>query len=192
MKTAVRQCVAVKVAQTPAEIAAVQDMMHALVDWLFVRHHAYRDLVARYFDPDEFERELSDLPGIYGAPAGTLLIATVDREFAGCVGLRALDTDSCEMKRMFVDPKFHGQGVGLALATHLIHQARELGYARMYLDTGPEQIEARGLYQKLGFQPIKPYCDVSDEMADWLTFMALKLGPQRKDHGFLNIQNRAE
>ena len=178
MKTAVKQSVAVRTAKTPAEIAAVQDMMRALVDWLFVRHHAYHDLVARYFDPDDFERELSDLPSMYGAPSGALLIATVDQEFAGCVGLRALDTDSCEMKRMFVDPKFHGQGVGHVLATHLTHRARDLGYARMYLDTGPEQIEARGLYQKLGFQPIKPYYDVSDEMADWLTFMVLQLDTQ--------------
>ncbi|MFA3919891.1 GNAT family N-acetyltransferase [Ruegeria hyattellae] len=94
------------------------------------------------------------------------------------MGLRAIDTDACEMKRMFVDPKFHGQDVGLALATHLTHRARELGYARMYLDTGPEQIEVRGLYQRLGFQPIKPYYDVSDEMADWLTFMVLQFDTQ--------------
>lgn len=178
MKTAALQRVAVKTAQTPAEIAAIQNMMRALVDWLFVRHHAYRDLVARYFDPIEFERELSDLHRIYGAPTGTLLIATIDKEFVGCVGLRALDTEYCEMKRMFVVPKFHGQGVGQALATHLTHRAREFGYSRMYLDTGPEQIEARGLYQKLGFKPIKPYYDVSEEMADWLTFMVLQLDPQ--------------
>ncbi|SDX85034.1 Ribosomal protein S18 acetylase RimI [Ruegeria halocynthiae] len=178
MISLVKQRVTVKTAETPAEIGAVQDMMRALVDWLFVRHHTYHDLVARYFDPDEFESELSDLPGIYGAPAGTLLIASVDLKFAGCVGLREIDKDACEMKRMFVDPKFHGQGVGQVLATHLIHHARELGYARMYLDTGPEQFEACGLYQKLGFQPIKPYYNVSDEMADWLTFMVLQLDPQ--------------
>ncbi|WP_299669848.1 GNAT family N-acetyltransferase [uncultured Ruegeria sp.] len=134
--------------------------------------------MARYIDPEEFEGELSDLPGMYEAPAGTFLIATVDQKCAGCVGLRALDTDACEMKRMFVDPKFHGRGVGQALAMHLTHRARELGYARMYLDIGPEQIKARGLYQRLGFQPIRPYYDVSVEMADGQTFMVLQLDPQ--------------
>ncbi|MFA3919890.1 hypothetical protein [Ruegeria hyattellae] len=78
MISVVKQRVTVKTAETPAEIAAVQDMMRALVDWLFVRHHAYHDLVASYFDPDEFERKLSDLPGMYGALAGTLLITSVD------------------------------------------------------------------------------------------------------------------
>lgn len=176
MKTIRGQSVVVRAAQTSAEIAAVRDLMRALVDWLFIRHHAYRDLVARYFDPDEFEQELSELPGVFGPPTGVLLIAIADQEFVGCVGLRALDTASCEMKRMYVDPRFHGQGVGEALANHLIQHARNLGYSRMCLDTGPKQFEARGLYQKLNFQPIKPYYEVSDEMADWLTFLARDLG----------------
>lgn len=175
MKPIRKQSVVVRTAQSQAEIAAVQDMMRALVDWLFIRHHAYHDLVARYFDPNEFEQELSGLPGAFSQPTGALLIATVDQESAGCVGLRALDSTSCEMKRMYVDPRFHGLGVGEALANHLIQRARNLGYARMCLDTGPKQFEARGLYQKLNFRPIKPYYEVSDEMADWLTFMARDL-----------------
>ncbi|WP_299669850.1 hypothetical protein [uncultured Ruegeria sp.] len=40
MKSAIEQRMAVRTAETPTEIAAVQNKMRALVDWLFVRHHA--------------------------------------------------------------------------------------------------------------------------------------------------------
>ena len=38
-----------------------------------------------------FDRELAGLPGSYAPPAGRLLLATVDSQAAGCVGLHPLD-----------------------------------------------------------------------------------------------------
>ena len=162
-------------AQTPAEVAAVASLMRDMVDWLFVRHHAYRDLVSRYFDPVEFSRELNALPGCFSSPHGMLLIAKVEQQAVGCVGLRRLDHTACEMKRMFVNPRFHGKGAGRALANRLIQGARDLGYDRMRLDTGPKQVEARSLYENLGFREIAPYYEVTCEMEDWLTFMEVDL-----------------
>ncbi len=55
-----------------------------------------------------FEQELASLPGQYDPPEGRLLIA----EGAGCVALRALDGDTCEMKRLYVRPAYQGTGLG--------------------------------------------------------------------------------
>jgi predicted GNAT family acetyltransferase len=88
-------------------------------------------LIDAYFDKSDFERELATLPGVYAPPRGRLLLARHDDEPAGCVALRELDADSCEMKRMFVYPQLHGKGVGLALACRVVEEARRIGYRTM-------------------------------------------------------------
>jgi len=79
------------------------------------------------------------------------------------------------MKRLFVDPSAHGTGAGRALAHRIVGRARDLGYKRMLLDTGPKQVEAQTLYRKLGFRNVQPYYETSAELRDWLVFMALDL-----------------
>lgn len=105
-----------------------------------------------------FDQELATLPGDY-APQGCLLLAKQGSEAAGCVGVRRLDAERCEMKRLYVRPEFRGAGLGRRLAEHAIAFARKKGYRSMVLDTLPEMNEARGLYRKLGFVPCAPYYD---------------------------------
>lgn len=105
-----------------------------------------------------FEQELAELPGRYAAPDGRLLLAVSNDKLAGCVGLRKIGDGVCEMKRLYVKPEFRGQGLGKALAVHLIAEARSVGYAAMRLDTLPSKMdEAIKLYRLLGFREIGPY-----------------------------------
>lgn len=76
---------------------------------------------------------------------------------------------------MFVYAQFHGRGVGRALAQAIVQEARQIGYARMRLDTGRRQVEAQGPYRSLGFEDIAPYYDLPDDMRAWLVFMELDL-----------------
>jgi GNAT superfamily N-acetyltransferase len=105
----------------------------------------------------DFENELATLPGQYAEPAGRLLLASADSLVAGCVALRPLSADACEMKRLFVRPAFRAGGVGRMLAERVINEARSIGYRRMCLDTLPSMGRAQQLYEVLGFREIEPY-----------------------------------
>lgn len=101
-----------------------------------------------------FDEELAGLPGAYGPPRGALLLAPG----AGCVALRPLDARTAEMKRLYVRPQARGAGLGRTLALAAIARARELGFARLVLDTIPERMDAAvKLYRSMGFRDTAPY-----------------------------------
>jgi GNAT superfamily N-acetyltransferase len=166
--------VEIVVPETTEELDQVRALIRTFVAWHRERHELDRDLIDRYFDAAEFERELAALPGKYGPPGGQLLLAKADGEAAGCVALRELEDGACEMKRMYVDERLRGQGVGFALSARVLTDARALGYRRMRLDTSIRQAEALGLYHRMGFTEIEPYYDVADELRGWLVFMELE------------------
>jgi putative acetyltransferase len=104
-----------------------------------------------------FEEELTSLPGEYAPPDGCLLLALDDHEAAGCVALRRIEAGICEMKRLYVRPQFRNLKIGKSLAEHVILLAKEIGYRQMRLDTVPSMAQARALYASLGFKEIPPY-----------------------------------
>ena len=108
-----------------------------------------------------FEEELTHLPGDYAAPRGSLVVARVDGQLAGCCALRALDEadypNACEMKRLYVRKAFRGLGLGRQLAEAALDTARRSGYDCVLLDTLDDMEAARALYQDLGFEDIPPY-----------------------------------
>lgn len=105
----------------------------------------------------DFREELERFPGEYAPPHGAVLLATESGEPAGVGAVRDHGPRTCEMKRLYVRPAFRGRGLGRALSERLIRKARELGYARMRLDTLATMDAAIGLYLALGFREIPPY-----------------------------------
>ena len=160
----------------PADYPAVARLMRDFVEWQHMRHASDRALIDGYFDEAAFEAELDALPGAYAAPDGALLVAERDGRIVGCVAVKRVDQKRCEMKRLFVDLAAHGTGAGQGLAQAAIERARDLGYEKMMLDTGPKQHEAQSLYRKLGFRPAQPYYDMPPELRSWLVFMERDLG----------------
>jgi len=104
-----------------------------------------------------FEKELATLPGKYADPTGAILLAEQNGEIAGCVAVRLLKDDICEMKRLYVKNEFQGLSLGRKLTEAIINKAKDLGYKKMQLDTLQRLDRAIGLYEKLGFKQIKPY-----------------------------------
>ena len=117
----------------------------------------YADSLGNHLCFQEFEKELANLPGDYAPPAGRLLVAVEDARFAGCVALRRVEDQVCEMKRLYVRPTYRGSGLGRRLAETLIATAQDARYGKIRLDTLPSMEAAFKLYHSLGFTEIPSY-----------------------------------
>jgi len=136
----------IKQAQTKTEIEEIRS--------LFREYETFLDVDLCF---QSFEEELAGLPGKYSRPSGDLLIGLDGDRAVGCVGVRKLDDDVCEMKRLFVRTEARGTGLGKKLAHEIIVVAQKIGYSLMRLDTLDRLTEAMHLYELLGFRRTEPY-----------------------------------
>jgi putative acetyltransferase len=105
----------------------------------------------------DFAAELQTIHKQYNMPKGALLLAYNDEAAVGCVAIRELDSETAELKRMFVQPEFRKYKIGQSLLAMIIKIARELNYSRIRLDTLPDMVKAQDLYKTFGFYEIAPY-----------------------------------
>jgi ribosomal protein S18 acetylase RimI-like enzyme len=112
--------------------------------------------------------DAESLPGPYASPDGALLVATLAGNPAGCVAFKRLDGETCEVKRMFVNPAFRKRGVARALMVRLLEVAASRGYRRVRLGTLHSMTAAQALYRDLGFLEIPRYRP--DEHTDTMFF----------------------
>lgn len=105
----------------------------------------------------DFDKEVEELPGAYSPPEGRLFLAEIDGQITGCIALRKIEDEICEMKRLYVKPRFRGHNIGKDLVEKLIEDARRIGYRKMRLDTVPAMQTAQKLYKSIGFKEIEPY-----------------------------------
>lgn len=134
------------------------------------------------FDPDfrtlinELDADLRDRNGevmdIYDQhniieQIDTVVIAYLEDKPAGCGCFKSYDTETVEVKRMFVRPQGRGKGLSLKILTELERWALDLGFQYTILETGSKQTEALGLYHKAGYIEIPkygPYVDLPDSI----------------------------
>lgn len=115
----------------------------------------YRTLVDDQGCFEGFEEELARLPGEFEPPVGALLVAYLDGEPAGCVGMRPYAPGVAEIKRLYVREFARGHGIGLALVRRALREALQAGYKRVRLDTLRTMASARRIYDEMGFKEVQ-------------------------------------
>ena len=150
-------------------LADVRDLFTAYTAMLV----AHDPALQIYLDIQRYDAELLDLRGKYGPPGGRLYLArTEGGQAAGCIALRCLDDDRCEMKRLYVHPAYRGLGIAWQLIEKVTDDARQFGCRYLLLDTLPFLKDAIRLYRQLGFYEIPCY---NDSPPDTTLFFQLDL-----------------
>jgi putative acetyltransferase len=107
-------------------------------------------------DPDSTDRDLDDLETHYFKNQGWFCVLECENRVVGSYGLFRVTDTMCELRKMYLDPKYRGKGYGKALLEDALRRASELGYKLAFLETASVLKEAIALYVKYGFEPYQP------------------------------------
>src|SRR5438270_3785393 len=99
----------------------------------------------------------SATPDELSPPGGAFLVAYVEGDPVGCGGIKVLDDEAAELKRLYVTPAARKHGVARVLVNALEDAARQAGYRVVRLDTGNKQPAALQLFRSTGYQEIADY-----------------------------------
>jgi len=151
----------------PIQIAVAQELVREYFSWFFAL------IPGSESDPTfrGWEAELETIPGVCVPPKGSYLLATVDGQPSGCVTLKPLDEENCELKRLYVRPTFRDQNVGKHLVDAFMHNARVLGYKFAVLDSHISMTKAHDIYKKSGFKVVEAPPDFPEELRQSVIFM---------------------
>ncbi|PJI08134.1 MULTISPECIES: GNAT family N-acetyltransferase [Clostridium] len=84
-----------------------------------------------------------------------------DGKAAACGGFKEHNTDSIELKRIFVRKECRRQGLSRLVVSELEKLAKDKGYTYAILETGKKQYEAINLYKSCGYEIIENYSPYS-------------------------------
>jgi GNAT superfamily N-acetyltransferase len=111
--------------------------------------------MAPLYGPIDVPGMPSATPADFAPPRGTFLVGFDDAGAPVCGGgVKGLDEETAEIKRMYVVPAARRRGLARALLAALEDAARDLGYRVAQLDTGPDQPHAQRMYETAGYRPI--------------------------------------
>ena len=102
-------------------------------------------------------RDLSNPVKKYTAPEGEILVAVEDEKVVGMVAYHRHSKSRCEMKRLYVKPKYRENKLGKKLVLEILGHAKKAGYKEMVLDTIIPLQSAIHLYKKVGFVEREAY-----------------------------------
>ena len=108
-------------------------------------------------DFQNFEEELLQLKNIYGEADGGIILYKENNIYIGCAGIRKFNSETAELKRMWVNPTARGKGLGGMILKAAIALAVSKNYKAIVLDTLDNMHPAIKLYKEEGFDEIESY-----------------------------------
>jgi len=153
----------------PEDVPAAKHVMLTVAAGIFDPDHPAVTFINRHTSP---LADVDDFRTQYGPPNGLFLVVVDEDEIIGTGAIRRIDDVTAELRRMWLLPIYHGQGIGYRLAQGLFDFARAAGYQTVRLSTSALQTQAIRFYKRLGFYSIPRYRDTDDEV-----FMEIRLGP---------------
>ena len=114
-------------------------------------------------------------PAALAGPGIGFWTAREDSRLLGCAALKRLAPGDAEIKSMRTAEAARGRGVASALLRHLLAEAKDSGYRRLFLETGSQEFfaPARRLYERHGFVDCPPFADYQPDTNS--VFMTLQL-----------------
>ena len=149
----------------PHEVVVAKELIYRVAHQVFHDTRALEESIAFY----ESQGELHDMDNLqkdYFDSNGVFLVMTDEDQIIGTGAIRKIDTDICELKRLWLLSEYHGKGLGYRMMQELFAFAREMKYQRMWLETDRNhQNRAFNFYKRLGFDEIPRYSDNEDDIA---------------------------
>ena len=153
----------------PADYAAVGALMvRVYVDEGYIRKgSAYADTLARTAERAAESEVL--VAEVEGRVVGTITVTPPGSAYAPLA-----QADELEFRMLAVDASARGTGVGKALVDHVLERAHRDGYRAVAISTMTEMVDARRLYERLGFVHV-PERDWEPSVGDRLTVLVRSL-----------------
>lgn len=104
-------------------------------------------------DREKWDADMKDIAKAY-LNAGEFLIMELNNKIVGMGGLKKIDNQTGEIKRMRVIPKLQGKGYGKLLLERLESDARRMGFKKLILNTSGKATTAIGMYLKHGYKEV--------------------------------------
>ena len=111
-----------------------------------------QDLAIRDGEDHDFYAQFDKVDKI-----NTVIVCYKNEDAIGCGAFKKFNSDTVEIKRMFVHPNFRGKGIASTILAALENWASESGYMNCVLETGKNNPGAIALYQKSGYEIIPNY-----------------------------------
>lgn len=148
----------------PDQAAEARRVIYSVANAMFHDRDTLEEAIQYYSDTWPIP-DVADFQRSYIENGGAFFAAWFDGKIIGTGAFRFLAEKVCEIKRVWLLPEYHGQGIGYRMMMHLFETAREKGYTLARLETSPVyQPRAYAFYKRLGFYDIPRYGDDPDDV----------------------------